>query len=91
MLVDDPDSENEPDPSLLRLIARAHDIQDQLCQDTNLTVRDIARGRYHVRLHLYAAATSLARARHHHGDRQWSTTAAVERQVPNAAGVAVAY
>lgn len=43
MLVDDPDSENEPDPSLLRLIARAHDIQDQLCQDTNLTVRDIAR------------------------------------------------
>ena len=43
MLVDGPDSENEPDPSLLRLIARAHDIQDRLCHDTDLTVRDIAR------------------------------------------------
>ena len=43
MLVDGPDNENVPDPSLLKLIARAHDIQDRLCQDTNLTVRDIAR------------------------------------------------
>ena len=43
MLVDGSDNENVPDPSLLRLIARAHDIQDRLCQDTNLTVRDIAR------------------------------------------------
>ena len=43
MQVDGPDKENVPDPSLLRLIARAHDIQDRLRQDTNLTVRDIAR------------------------------------------------
>ncbi len=42
MLVDGPDNQNEPDPSLLRLIVRAHDIQERLCQDTNLTVRDIA-------------------------------------------------
>jgi hypothetical protein len=43
MLVDGPDNENEPDPSLLRLIARAHDIQERLSRATNLTVREIAR------------------------------------------------
>ena len=43
MLVEGPDNENELDPSLLKLIARAHDVQERLCQDTNLTVRDIAR------------------------------------------------
>jgi hypothetical protein len=42
MLVDGSDNAAEPDPSLLRLLARAHDIQDRLCQDTDLTVRDIA-------------------------------------------------
>jgi DNA invertase Pin-like site-specific DNA recombinase len=43
MLVDGSDNEDVPDPSLLRLLARVYDIQDRLCQDTNLTVRDIAR------------------------------------------------
>jgi hypothetical protein len=43
MLVDGSDNEDVPDPSLLRLIARAHDIQERLCHDTNLTVRDVAR------------------------------------------------
>jgi site-specific DNA recombinase len=31
------------DPSLLRIIARAHDIQERLIQNTDLTVHDIAR------------------------------------------------
>ena len=31
------------DPSLLRIIARAHDIQARLIQNTELTVHDIAR------------------------------------------------
>ena len=30
------------DPSLLRIVARAHDIQDRLNQNTQLTVNDIA-------------------------------------------------
>jgi DNA invertase Pin-like site-specific DNA recombinase len=42
MLVDGSNSETVPDPSLLKLIARAHDIQDRLSKNTDLTVRDIA-------------------------------------------------
>jgi hypothetical protein len=92
MLIDGPDNENEPDPSLLRLIARAHDIQERLCQDFNLTVRDTAREeRYHVRLHPHAAATSLACTRYHYGDCQCSTTATAECKVSNAPSVAAAY
>ena len=34
---------NLADPSLLRVIARAHDIQARLIQNTKLTVHDIAR------------------------------------------------
>ena len=90
MLVDGPDNENVPDPSLLRFIARTHEIQERLCQDTNLTVRDIAREEGITSAYIYTPAASAARAGYHHGDRQGSTTATADRQIPNAAGIAVA-
>jgi site-specific DNA recombinase len=43
MLVDDPSDRTSIDMSLLRIVARAHDIQARLTQNTNLTVPDIAR------------------------------------------------
>jgi site-specific DNA recombinase len=43
MLVDDPGDRVSIDMSLLRIVARAHDIQARLAQNTNLTVHDVAR------------------------------------------------
>jgi site-specific DNA recombinase len=43
MLVENADNLTAADPSLLRIIARAHDIQARLSQNTKLTVHDIAR------------------------------------------------
>ncbi len=43
MLVDNSDEQAAADPSLLRVIARAHHIQGRLNQNTQLTVHDIAR------------------------------------------------
>src|SRR5438034_5253449 len=43
MLVENSDDHTAADPSLLRVIARAHDIQARLIQNTKLTVHDIAR------------------------------------------------
>ncbi len=41
MLVEGADDQTAADPSLLRVIARAHDIQGRLSQNTDLTVHDI--------------------------------------------------
>ena len=41
LLVDD-DANRTPDMGLLRIVARAHDIQTRLAQDTSLTVHDVA-------------------------------------------------
>jgi site-specific DNA recombinase len=43
MLVDDPSDRTSIDMSLLRIVARALDIQARLTQNTSLTVHDIAR------------------------------------------------
>jgi hypothetical protein len=43
MVVEGTDDQTAADPSLLRVIARAHDIQGRLSQNTDLTVHDIAR------------------------------------------------
>ena len=43
MLVENSDDQSAADPSLLRIIARAHDIQTRLIQNTKMTVHDIAR------------------------------------------------
>jgi hypothetical protein len=42
MIVDNSDDESAADPSLLRIIARAHDIQERLIRNTELTVHNIA-------------------------------------------------
>jgi site-specific DNA recombinase len=42
MLVENSEDQTAADPSLLRIIARAHDIQTRLSQNTKLTVHDIA-------------------------------------------------
>ncbi len=43
MLVENSDDQTAADPSLLRIVARAHDIHARLIQNTKLTVHDIAR------------------------------------------------
>ncbi len=43
MLVENANDQTAADPSLLRIIARAHHIQARLIQNTKLTMRDIAR------------------------------------------------
>jgi hypothetical protein len=43
MLVENSEDQTATDPSLLRIIARAHDIQTRLMHNTMLTVHDIAR------------------------------------------------
>jgi site-specific DNA recombinase len=43
MLVDNSNEQTAADPSLLRLIGRAHDIQERLSQNTELTVHQVAR------------------------------------------------
>ena len=43
MLVENSDDQMAADPSLLRIVARAHDIQARLIQNTTLTVHEIAR------------------------------------------------
>jgi site-specific DNA recombinase len=42
LLVEDSDDKRPPDMSLLRVVARAHDVQRRLSEDTTLTVHDIA-------------------------------------------------
>jgi site-specific DNA recombinase len=43
MLIEGADDQTAADPSLLRVIARAYDIQGRLSQNTDLTIHDIAR------------------------------------------------
>jgi site-specific DNA recombinase len=43
MLVENSDDQTNADPGLLRIVARAHDIQARLTQDTELTMHIIAR------------------------------------------------
>jgi DNA invertase Pin-like site-specific DNA recombinase len=43
ILVEGADNKGKADPSLLRVVARAHDIQSRLSENTELTVHDVAR------------------------------------------------
>jgi DNA invertase Pin-like site-specific DNA recombinase len=43
LLVDDSDDNRSPDMGLLRIVARAHDVQRRLAEDPTRTVHDIAR------------------------------------------------
>lgn len=42
MLVENSDDQTSADPGLLRIVARAHDIQERLMENTDLTVHVIA-------------------------------------------------
>jgi site-specific DNA recombinase len=53
MLVENSDDQRAADPSLLRIIARAHDVQARLIQNTKLTVHDIAREEHVTPAYVY--------------------------------------
>jgi hypothetical protein len=42
LLVEDADDNREPDMALLRVLTRAYDVQQRLCDDPTLKVREIA-------------------------------------------------
>lgn len=54
MLVENTDDQTSADPSLLRIIARAHHIQARLIQNTKLSVHDIAREEQVSAAYLYS-------------------------------------
>lgn len=53
LVVDDTDDDRAPDMGLLRVIARAHDVQRRLAEDTTITVHDIAREEHVTAAYLY--------------------------------------
>ena len=53
LLVDDSSDNREPDTGLLRIVARAHDIQRRLAENTTRTVHDIAREERVTAAYLY--------------------------------------
>jgi site-specific DNA recombinase len=53
LLVDDTDDNRELDMGLLRVVARAHDVQRRLAEDTTITVHDIAREERVTAAYLY--------------------------------------
>ena len=62
MLVENSDNQMIADPGLLRIVARAHDIQARLMQNTDLTVHVIANQERVSANCLSPSASSLARA-----------------------------
>ena len=83
MLVDNADARATASASLLRIIARAHDIQRRLIQNTKLTVHDIAQTEHVSAAYLY----TLLRLPWLAPDcvPQWSATATPQRDGINAA------
>jgi DNA invertase Pin-like site-specific DNA recombinase len=53
MLIENSDDQTAADPSLLRIIARAHDIQERLIRNTEMTVHDIAREEHVSAAYIY--------------------------------------
>jgi hypothetical protein len=54
MVVQNSDDQRSPDPSLLRILARAHDIQTRLTQSPDLSVHDVARGEQVTAAYIYS-------------------------------------
>lgn len=54
MMVETADDRAAPDPSLLRILARAHHVQARLVQNPTLTVHDVAREESVSAAHLYS-------------------------------------
>jgi site-specific DNA recombinase len=53
LLVDNADDPAAADPSLLRILVRAHDVKARLIQNTRLSVHDLARAETLSAAHLY--------------------------------------
>ena len=53
MLVEGSNDQTAADPGLLRIVARAHDIQARLSQNTELTVHDVAREEHVTAAYIY--------------------------------------
>jgi site-specific DNA recombinase len=74
MLVENTNDQTSPDPSLLRILARAHNVQARLVQNPKLSVHDIAREEQVSAAYLYTLlrlpwlapdiTTAIARATH---------------------------
>ena len=54
MLVQKPDDQRNANPSLLRIIARAHDVQARLIQSPDLSVHDVARNEMVTAAYIYS-------------------------------------
>jgi DNA invertase Pin-like site-specific DNA recombinase len=54
LIVEGVNDKAEADPSLLRVLTRAHNIQERLSQDTDLTVHDVAREERVTAAYVYA-------------------------------------
>ncbi len=54
MVVQNASNERPPDPALLRVLARSHDIQARLTQSPDLSVHDIARGEKITAAYIYS-------------------------------------
>ena len=80
MLVDNTDDQTTADPGLLRIVARTHEIQQRLIQNTDLTVHFIASQDQDLhKLCLSPLASSRAVARHYHRNRQRQKSATTHR------------
>ena len=54
MVVQNASDERPPDPALLRVLARSHDIQTRLTQNPDLSVHDIARSEKVTAAYIYS-------------------------------------
>ena len=79
MILEGVNDKAESDPSLLRVLTRAHNIQERLSQDTDLTVHDVAREERVTAAYIYALLRfarqenrhiSLCAMRHERNERQ---------------------
>ena len=90
VLVDNSDDQTA-DPSLLRIIARAHGIQERLIQNTKLTVHDIAREERVSAAYIYNLCVFPGwHPTYPPGHCPRSATAATQCQDTNGAGIAAA-
>ena len=91
MLVENSDDQAEADPGLLRILARAHDLQELVMQNKWFDpARPCQPRACYARLYLAPPAPSFARARHHYGDHQRQESAPAHGQETHApcAGIA---
>jgi hypothetical protein len=88
MLVENTDDQTMADPGLLRIVARAHDIQERLMQNNDLTVHGIASQERVSANCLSPSTSSHAAARHHHSHRQRQEPAATHGEEVDATDTA---